>query len=95
MIKYFNLYWEGQVNVLLNASDVQSILQTSATSTVIGYSSRAAADKITLTHASDASEKAVQSFLVNELKSLMSNPYTNSAPEINLPFAITSVPTIG
>ena len=50
MQKYFNIYWAGQPTVLLNASEIQSIDQTSTTTTVLGYSSRAAADKVTLTH---------------------------------------------
>ena len=64
MQKYFNIYWAGQPTVLLNASEIQSIDQTSTTTTVLGYSSRAAADKVTLTHLADASGVAVQNFFL-------------------------------
>tara|TARA_R110000787_G_scaffold253061_1_gene358456 strand:+ start:313 stop:600 length:288 start_codon:yes stop_codon:yes gene_type:complete len=95
MQKYFNIYWAGQPTVLLNASEIQSIDQTSTTTTVLGYSSRAAADKVTLTHLADASGVAVQNFLVSQLGVLLSTSYQNAAPIIKLPQPLNGVPTIG
>ena len=55
MIKYFLYPQTGApVPVLLNANNVESIEQTSTTATSFFYAGAAAADKVTITHASAA-----------------------------------------
>ena len=91
MIKYFNIPVNGLEPILVNASIAQTIIQTSATETTIGYNATAAYDTITLIHATDASGVAVQNFLVEQLEVLMSTSYTNVAPLLTMPYAVASI----
>tara|TARA_R110000803_G_C11699829_1_gene285288 strand:+ start:165 stop:449 length:285 start_codon:yes stop_codon:yes gene_type:complete len=91
MIKYFNIPVTGLEPVLVNASIAETIIQLTTTTTAIGYNATAAYDTITLTHAADASGVAVQNFLVEQLDRLMSTSYTNVAPVLTMPFAVSIV----
>ena len=95
MTKYFNIstvvLGANSASILLNANQVKSIVQTSATTTTISYSASAADDVVTLTHASDSTEVAVQNSLVNHLRTLMATGYQNAAPLYTLPFAYVTV----
>lgn len=92
MIKYFLYPQTGApVPVLLNANNVESIEQTSTTETSFFYAGAAAADKVTITHAADASGVAVQNFFISALETLMSTSYTNAAPLLAPPIEITGL----
>jgi len=92
MTKYFNLYTGADTaTVLLNANAVKSIVQTSATETTISYSAAAGTDVVTITHASDSTEVAVQNSLIDQLRVLMATGYQNAAPLYKLPVAYVSI----
>tara|TARA_R110000796_G_scaffold58403_2_gene134820 strand:+ start:827 stop:1093 length:267 start_codon:yes stop_codon:yes gene_type:complete len=81
-------------SVLLNASLVQKIDQTSTTTTTLSYNAIAATDVVTITHSADASGVAIQNFLVEQLGLLMRTSYTNVAPVVSLPGVTVSMVAI-
>ncbi len=89
MIKYFNIPVTGLKPILVNASQALFINQTSTTETFINYNGTSAStDSIKLTHAADATGVAMQNFLIEELKNMLSSSYTNVAPLLAPPMAV-------
>ena len=91
MQKYFYMPVTGTINLLLNANLVVSIDQISTTQTAFYYTGAAAADLVTITHGADASGVAMQNFFVAALRTLMATGYTNVAPLLAPPSAVSTV----
>ena len=92
MIKYFNLPVTGLKPVLVNASEALFINQTSTTETLINYNGASAStDSIKLTHAADSTSVAMQNFLIQELQNMLSSSYTNVAPLLAPPMAVSII----
>ena len=81
----------GTINLLLNANMVMSIEQISTTQTSFFYAGTSTADKVTITHGADATGVAMQNFFVSTLRTLMATGYTNVAPLLAPPAAVSSV----
>ena len=91
MQKYFYMPVTGTINLLLNANLVVSIYQNSVNQTRFYYAGATATDRVTITHDTDASGVAMQNFFVATLRTLMATGYTNVAPLLAPPVAVTSV----